>query len=409
MTIQNQVSTAVVSASEATFGVAAATNAADAKIIRRVTASLNMGKDVYTSNEARPDQQVADVRHGTRRPAGSVEGELANTAYDDWLEALMRGTWTAGVAAATGDYTTVAGAQTSAATPSSPSIGTLTWAAGDPSAKGFRFGDVIRLTGTPGGNNDGVNFRIMGLGGSNNRTVTVTPAPVAFAATGITAFAVVGKKVSNGLLRRSFTLEQLYADIDVSEQFTGMRVGAGTFRLPPNGMATAGFSFMGRDGAILEGAGSPYYTAPTPAGSNKLLAGPSGSVRFGFAEQAVMTGLDIAVDNGLSADPVTGSVYVPDIFYGTQRFTGNVSFYLQDSSLLKVFYNELEVDLTAVLTTAAATPDFLAFNMQRVKTTGVTKSIAAQGGVIVSCPYQALLASAGTGVDGSTLTIQRSV
>jgi hypothetical protein len=54
-----------------------------------------------------------------------------------------------------------------------------------------------------------------------------------------------------------------------------------------------------------------------------------------------------------------------------------------------------------------APEDFLCFNMQRVKLGGATKTVGASSGVIVSCPFSALLANA-TGADASTLIIQRS-
>jgi len=66
--------------------------------LRRVSSTLALAKDAFTSNEVRPDQQVFDARHGVRRVAGNIQGELSTRTYDDFIEASLRGTWTAGVA-----------------------------------------------------------------------------------------------------------------------------------------------------------------------------------------------------------------------------------------------------------------------------------------------------------------------
>lgn len=409
MAIQNQVTASVIIAPESTFGTAAPTGAANAITLRRVSSSLALGKDVFQSAEVRPDQQVVDMRHGTRRPGGGIEAQLSNAAFDPLLEALLRGTWVAGVSVLPAVYTTVAAANT-VGTPLTPgSLGTLTWAAGDPVAAGFRVGDVVRLTGSGFAANQNINFRIISFGGTSNRTITVTPSPAVVGAQAGTNMAVPGSKLICGTARRSFTVEQLFGDIEVSELYTGMRVGSGAIRIPPNGMATCSFGFMGQDMVILDGASSPYFTAPVAAGADGIFAGPQGSLRFAGAERGVVTGVDINIDVGLSADPVVGRDTVPDIFYGTTTVSGNVSAYLEDKSLIEKFVNESEVELVSLLQASGSVAPipFMCFNLPRIKLGGATKTVGAQGGVIATFPFTALKAGA-TGVDASTIVIQRS-
>jgi hypothetical protein len=408
MTIQNQVTADVRVCPEGTFGVAPAAGSASAKVLRRVTTSLAPGKDAFESAEARPDQQIADFRHGAKRPGGGIESELCNVAYDDLFEALLRGTWAAGTSVLAATYTTIAAANVSGTVGAVGSTGTLTWTAGDPVAAGLRKGDVVRLTGSGFGANEAKNFRIVSFGGTSNRTITVTPSPAVVAAQAGTSIAVQGRKLLCGTLLRSFTVEQSFPDIDTSELYTGMRVGSGAVRVPPNGMAGVSFGFMGQDQQVLDAASAPYFTSPTAIGTNGIYAGPNGSLRFGGGERLVVTGFDINVDLGLSAEPVVGSNLVPDIFYGRTRVTGNVSFFLEDKSLINHFINETEIELVSQLNANMSAPeDFMVFNMQRIKLGGATKTVGAQGGVICSCPYQALLAN-GAGADASTLVIQRS-
>jgi hypothetical protein len=412
MAIQNAVSAEVIVCPEGTFGTAPATGSVTARKLRRVSTSLALGKDIFQSAEARSDQQIADMRHGTKRPGGGIEGELCTVAYDDLLEGLLRGTWATGTTTLAATYTTIAAANLTGAVGDPGSTGTLIWAAGDPIAAGFRIGDVVRLVGGGFGANVGVNFRILSFSAASNRTITVTPSPAAVAANAGTSIGVVGKKLLCGTTRRSFTIEQSFPDVDVSDLFTGMRVGSGAVRVPPNGMATVSFGFMGQNMTEQTAANSPYFSAPVAIGTEGIFAGPNGALRLNGVEQAIVTAADINIDLGLSADPVVGRVTVPEIFYGPTQVGGSVSAFLQDETLINAFVNETEVDLVIMLTAAMTAPqDFLCFNMQRVKLGGATKTVAAQGGVIVTYPFTALLvagAAGTTGKDVSTLVIQRS-
>jgi hypothetical protein len=409
--IQNQVTAEVIIGAESTFGTAPAAGLVTAKKLRRVSTSLALGKDVYESQEARTDQQVADMRHGTKRPGGGIEAELCNVAYDDLIEALLRGTWATGTTVLAATYTTITAAVVSGTPGADGSTGTFVWAAGDPVTAGLRVGDVVRLVGAGFGANLNTNFRIISFSSASNRTITVTPSPTAVAAQAGTSIGVVGKKLLVGVTQPSFTIEQSFGDVDVSELFTGMRVGSGAFRVPPNGMATVSFGFMGKDMDVLEDSAAPYFTVPVAIGTDGIFAGPQGAIRFNGVEQGVVTGVDINVDLGLSADPVVGRDTVPAIFYGVTRVSGTVSVYLEDADTLNAFINESEIELVVMVDHGSAPENFLCFNMQRVKLGGATKSVAAQGGVIQTHPFTALLvagAGATTGKDASSIVIQRS-
>lgn len=401
--IQTQVSVSIVAAAEGTFGTAALAGAADAKRIRRVGSTLNIGKDAYTSAEVRNDQQIADMRHGTRRAAGGIEGELSIGSYDQFLEAVLRGTWAAGDVMSEVEFTSVTG---------DAAASTLTLGGGDPIAEGVRVGDVIRLTGSgiPAADRT-VNYRVTGFSGTNNRVVAVSPAPTTYAAVNVFGLAVAGKKVLVGTQRRSFTLEQVYPEVDASELFVGMRVGAAALRLPPTGMATISLDFQGTNGTLLKGAASPYFSAPADQTTGSVLAAVNGALRVRDKDVAIVTGLDLAVNLNLSSQPVVGSNFVPDIFYGVTTLTGNLSAYFDSTELMEAFLNEEEFDIVGVFEAATGSPkDFIAFNMQRVKFTGNSKSIGADGGVILSLPFQALLnqQASNSGFDVSTLAIQTS-
>ena len=118
---------------ESTYGTAPA--ASGAQLLRRVGSTLDLDKDTYQSNEVRTDYQIADYRHGVRRVAGQVSGELSAGTYKDFVAALLKRDFAA-VTAITGASITIAG--------SGPTY-TLTRGAGSWLSDGIKNGDVIRM------------------------------------------------------------------------------------------------------------------------------------------------------------------------------------------------------------------------------------------------------------------------
>lgn len=401
MATQPGIEVAIVYGVESTMGTPA-TAGGTSQALRKTQSTLNPEKQTFTSAEFASHQQIADMRHGVESVGGAIEGELSNATYDDFFQAVMRGTWTSGSST---------GSQTLGATAPDQ----LTRAAGSFITDGFKIGDVVRATGYAGagaGNNN-VNWRITALTAT---AMTVSPvgttnavATIAGAA-GVT-ISVVGSKLLMGTTKRSFTIEQNYPTIDVSERFDGCRINGFAVRMPPGAMATVGFQVLGLNATILSGANAPYFTSVTAETSTALMAGPSGIVRVNGADTLVATGLEVNVVGNLNSGPVIGSTLMPDIFHGQLVATGSFSCYMESGALADAFLSETEVDLQGILTTVDTTPaSFLSFRAHRIKFTGLSKTITPNGGVIATYQWQALrkVGGAGTVYDTSTIVIQRS-
>lgn len=77
---------------ESTFGTTPGT---PAMIALRVTGStIELGKEGFQSEELREDRQIGEFRHGMRSVTGDINFELAHGVFDDFLEAVLGGTWT---------------------------------------------------------------------------------------------------------------------------------------------------------------------------------------------------------------------------------------------------------------------------------------------------------------------------
>jgi hypothetical protein len=394
MALQSNVNVNLIYGVESTFGTAASAGGA-AKVMRRIDSSLNLSKQTFASNEVRSDLEVSDLRHGMKQVSGSISGELCLTAWDDFIEAALCGTWAAG--------TTIAG--TDAVTTQTNSV---TRGAGSWIADGIKVGDVVRFSNLSTAGNNAVNLTVVGL----TATVMTVAETILVNAVGDSAWdcSVVGYKLKTGTVQRSFTIEQNYPQIDISERYTGVRVGSMKIGVTPNAMASVSFDLMGQNGQMLSAASAPYFLSPTAATITTVASGSSGSVRVGGATSSVVTAFDISVNNSLSDAPVVGSDITPNIFYGRRTVTGTVSMYIEDKTQIDNFVNETEVDLMVRLNTNSTAPqDFISIALTRVKLSGMSKSISADGGVIASFPFQALLREGVAGYDQTSITIQRSV
>lgn len=389
---------------ESTWGTAAGT--ATGSMLRRVTSTLDLRKQTYQSNEIRSDYQVADFRHGVRSVEGSISGELSPGTYEDFFAAALRKDFVA-VSAISSLSLTIA---------TSGSQYTVTRGSGSYLTDAIKVGDVVRLTGgSLNAANASKNLLITALT-ATIATVTVLNG-VAMVAEGPIAsctMTVTGKKSyvpTTSHTDKSFSIEHWFADIAQSELFTGCKVNSVGINLPASGIATVEFGFMGKD---VTTASAEYFATGTlvAATSSGVLAAVNGVVAVGATPIALLTGLQINIAGGMTAEPVVGANTYPDIFEGRVQVSGQFSAFFVDATLRDYFLNETEVAIYGAFTTgSSATADFLSFVLPRIKVGGATKDDGEKG-IIATFPFTALYNSSGgtgTASEASTIVIQDSL
>lgn len=390
----------------------AAPGQASGQLLRRVQSTVDLNKDTYQSNEIRPDFQIADFRHGVRRVAGQIGGELSCKTYADFFAMALKRDFTAGVSAAAVGLT-IAGA--------GPTY-TVTRSAGNYLTDGFKVGRVVRLSvGGLNAANINKNLLLVGLT-STVATVTVLNGSAMVAEGPIAGCTVteVGKSTwipQTGHTDKDFGIEHYYADLAQSELFLGCKIDKIALSLPPTGMATISMDVMGQDlaeTAAKRGGVAPtaqYFTTPTAVTSTGVLAAVNGVLRVGGNVVANLTGLSIDVDPNFSGDPVVGSNVIPQLFAGKVLVSGQFTAYFDSVAMRDAFVNETEVDLVGVFTSDnTATSDFIAFTLPRIKVGGAAKSDS-DTSIVQTFPFQALLNNAGgTGVatEKTTICVQDS-
>lgn len=377
--------------------------ASGGQILRRVSSTLALSKDTYQSNEVRGDRQIVDFRHGVKRVQGNISGELSPLTYADFFEAAFRGAWSAAVTASQSDFISVA---------ADSATSKFMFGGGNPVTKGFRVGMVIRFSDLSDADNNTKNYLILGFGGTQNREVTVYPAPDTMTADSSFSVASIGKRLvnpSSGFTSRKYAIEIWNQDVDVARLFTECRCGGFNAQLPASGIGTVDFDFMGRNMTMYEGGAAPFFSSPAAETTTGVVAAVNGLLRASGQTIAVITGLNIQLQLSPSADPVVGSNLVPEIFLGRANVSGQLTAFFENADLITDFVNENEIELLAYLTTASAvnTPA-LTFYMPRVKLGGADLQTQGEGGQSLTIPYQALKSTAveaSTGIASTTLQI----
>lgn len=406
MALQTGVNKKLIYKKETTWGTKA--TASGGRYLRRVTSSLDLNKDTFSSNEIVSHAQISDYRHGARKVSGSVNGELSPGSYLEFMAAACRKDFVAvtnitAVSLTMASGTLVNGFQTY----------NLTRAAGNWYTDGVRSGMVIKVTAGLTGNNLNKNLLVLSMT-SATAIVVIALNNTALTAEGPTSSTVTipGKITyvpASGHTNDAFSIEHFFADITQSEVYTGCRVASLDVQLPASGMSTVAVEFVGKD---VEVAAAQYFNSGQVGPSTKgTIAAVNGIVRAGANPSGVLTGLNFKVNANANTGAVVGSVYSPDVFVGRVVVTGQFTVYFDSVTHRDAFLNETEVSLAAAFATGSGNAaDFIAFALPRVKIGGASKSDGEQG-LILTCPFQALYNSDGSATDGdenTTLWIQDS-
>jgi hypothetical protein len=388
---------------ETTFGVFA--GASGAQELRRTTCDIDFDADNFTSSEIRTDQQNAINRQGMRKVAGNLNGELSPGSYAPYIGSVLAKDFATGP---TKTATTI-GASDTAPQLTDSGNGFIT--------AGFKVGQVITIAGFATSGNNGGRFILAGVAAGAltllNLDGTTPTSIVDEAATASVTISAVGKISMiplTGHTLDSYSVERYFSDIGVSSAFLGCRFASMDVNMQPTGLATIALAVMGRD---VQNDDSEQFTSPTAASTSDGLAGVSGALLIDGAAVGLVTGLQLKADRQMQTAPVVGSKLTPDVWAGRYQVSGQFTAFFEDGTYRDAFKDETELGIVAVLTTGPeADADFVTFVMPRIKLNGAKVDDKESGGLIVTCPFTALLntgGGTGTSSDKTTLSCQDSL
>jgi hypothetical protein len=358
------------------------------KILRTVGRGINLEKEVLGSQEVRSDRQVADERHGFRRVSGSIGTEWSLGSLDDMIEGLLGGSW---------ETATLGAAVVISVTASSK---TFTLASGTWDAGGFEVGDWVTTAGFTNAGNNGTHL-VTSISGTDmvvttsNTLVDETPG-----AAGPT-LTLEGRRMKVGTTLNTYTFERAFEDVAQFQLFNGVTINGMALSIEPGSIVGATLSLLGMtSGAMTE---TSFDSTPTAAPTASPFNAFDGALYEGGSLLAVVTGIQVNLENNRSLSPVIGSTTSPAVYEGTIQVTGNMTVIFENATLFNKFVNETESELYIKLDDPDGT-NFVAITIPRVKYNGAEIDPPQEGPVPISMPFRGLVDS----TSGTSISIQVS-
>jgi len=299
---------------ETTFGTTPATPTL--KTVRMTSSDFSYQSETTTSNELRTDRMVSDAPEVGASSGGSINFELSlGGSFDELVEAALCGTWTTQIS--NDSVAVIAGNKFSK---------TAGWS-------GVVAGQWLYASGFTDPANNGW-----------HKVTAVTANDVTVASTLVVEAAAAGKKVGgkmlrNGTVKRSFSVEQAFLDINQFLLFRGQRLNSLSLSVSAGSIVTGAFAFQGtetaRQGTTFSTGGTPTAASSTPVVNATSNVGKvqEGGANLTTAIQAIQ----LQLDNGLRNQTGVGSKFPVGIGLGRQTVSGSIDAYFEDGALFDKF------------------------------------------------------------------------
>ena len=202
-----------------------------------------------------------------------------------------------------------------------------------------------------------------------------------------------------GTTRRSYTVERHHQDIGKYLRSTGCQFNTMSLSVAPNSMVTGSFGIIGSGFSTSGSAlGSATYSAESTTAPFDSF---SGSITEGGSAIAIITALELNIDNGMEALYVVGSAdtLLPSI--GKSSVTGSVTAYFENTALLDKFVAETTSAIQFTLTDALGN-DYIVL-LPKVKYNSGNPEVSGPGAITVTLDFVALYNSS----DASQIKITR--
>ncbi len=189
-----------------------------------------------------------------------------------------------------------------------------------------------------------------------------------------------------GTTARTFTIERKQSDITQFLRSTGCSFNSMSLSVAPNSMVTGSFGVIGKDFTLTQSAisGASYPAASTTDPFDSF----TGSITVGGSTVAVVTALELNIDNGMEAQYVVGDATSLQPPLAKSTVTGSVTAYFEDQTLINYFINETTVAVAFTLTDAAGN-DYI-FSMPVVKFNSGNPEVGGAGAITVTLDFIAL-------------------
>jgi hypothetical protein len=203
--------------------------------------------------------------------------------------------------------------------------------------------------------------------------------------------------ISDGVVEKSFTVEQGSLDIDQYSLYTGVKVNTWAVEVPVDGIVTSTFGVMGKQLTI---SGTSIDASPTPPTVGEPFFHAGGTFLVDSVAVGNLSSISLSIDNGGQANYSLGVDTARDITVGFITITGSFTVYFDDADVFNDFLNETTAALDFTLTDGVNT---MQFELPKIKYNGADRTVDGQGPILVTATFEAL-SNAGAAI----ITITRS-
>jgi hypothetical protein len=283
----------------------------------RLTGGSNFGQTTSTvrSAEIRGDAQKAGTFRTDVAASPTLNVELSPGTFDDFVQALLRGTWSTPVNLAGTDISATASGFAASTTnlTTNVTVGQWVYVGGFANTAINNWYKVTAVTST---------------------TMTTTPVPPATAAAGA-AVTIRGSNVRNSNTERSFALQKRHLDLTNKYLLLrGNRIGSGSFTIQPGQLITGSFSTEALNAVTAtSGAGNGSVTA---VGATQVLNAVDNVFRIMIGGTEVTSLFVTQIQFNVNMNPrrqnAIGTLGARGIGMGAAEVTGSIEMFLDDNS-----------------------------------------------------------------------------
>lgn len=340
-------------------------------ILRNTGGIPAVTRDALVSNELDGSRETSSIRTGNKQVTGEFAIEFGPRSQDELLAGAMTSSWVSG-STSTGLSVTV-----------DATAKTFTRAAGDFTTD-VEVGDLVQFPDLTGNNSKPFIATAVSA-------LVVTGAAIQYALTAesaVTTDLVVADKLETGNLCKSYSVLTWFKGkcgapdsylLTKGVEFTGF-----TIEQAVNAMVTGSFPFIGLSQEVL----STYPTGSTFPSEAKRdpFSSVDVSAYNGSAPLELIDTFTITNDNSTSAQFALGNSSVAFVERGKAANTFSLAGKLYDMTLLNLFLNETQIELTSVLENQGGA---MSFTLKRAELTAATPEIGGPESVTLSLEGQA--------------------
>lgn len=189
-----------------------------------------------------------------------------------------------------------------------------------------------------------------------------------------------------GTTLNTYSIERAFADGPQYDVLKGCAFNGVEISIAPDTIATAKFSVIGRDAGAMQG--TAYSSSVNAATTSSPMDAFTGTITEGGSAIAVVTAVDIKLENGRKTEGVIGSRVTPAIFEGTCNVTGTATVLFENATLYNKFVNETESAMVITITDGGSQE--MTFNLPKIKYSTGDFQIPKEGPITLQMEFQAL-------------------